>query len=178
MPVLVQNTQAGPAVLSDGTNKLALEWQGKGDPSGGDVQYVPDDVVDMVQFVKAVRQGIFVVVEASDEVKAKLDIQSQQFAKRQAAQDEAAKASIEHTANNDFVSFPCVGPADRGAGTCDRPVPVREKTKDDSPILCDRHQSLAGEYVQVDTGVSVEKGDALVPVKKWVRASLGARETA
>lgn len=169
MPVLVQNLQAGPTVLSNGKD-LNLEWQGKDDPSGNDVQYVPDDVVTKVEFITAVRKGIFKVINPSEEVSQMLAGQDASYRARQDAIDAAARAAIDPEVHNDLISLPCIGPANRGLGTCGDPVTVREKDQDKAPVLCTRHASLAPEYVQIETGESKVVGDRLVPVTQWVRA--------
>lgn len=73
MPVLVRNTTTGPTVFSDPPNNIAIEWAGKDDPQGGDVQHVPDALVtENTQFLKAIQNGILEVVQASEETEEKL----------------------------------------------------------------------------------------------------------
>lgn len=80
MPTLVRNVETGPTVFSDIPKGINIEWAGSGDPGGGDVQHVPDDVVTTnVQFLKAIQNGILQVVEASEDVKEKLALQVQAY---------------------------------------------------------------------------------------------------
>lgn len=163
MPVMVRNKEAGPTVFSVPEDNIQVEWQGAGDPSGGDVQYVPDALVNNVQFSKAIRQGIFVI---ETEAAAEIEAQAQAHQDRKAASEAAATSTIEVTTNNDLVQAPCVGPAARGNGTCDAPVPVRDKDKANAPVLCSRHASLAPQFALTEVdGQSV-----------WVRTTLAPRE--
>lgn len=76
MPTLVRNVETGPTVFSDLGEGINIEWAGAGDPGGGDVQHVPDEVVTKnVQFLKAIQNGILRVEEASPEVQEKLALQ-------------------------------------------------------------------------------------------------------
>lgn len=178
MPVLVQNLQAGPTVFSVPEKDISLEWQGKGHSGGEDVQYVDDTLVNDHRFARALRSGILKVVDASPEVMERLAQQDQAFERRQAASAQQTAASMDPARNHDMLSLPCIGPAERGIGTCDTPVPVREKNQYDAPVLCDRHRPLAGDFVQEETGETRVEGDALLPVTRWVRTTIGPRETA
>lgn len=173
MPVLVRNTEPGPSVFTDPVTKIQVEWQGRGDPGGEDIQQVPDDLVQNVSFLKAINRGVFEVVEASDETKEALARQSSTWRERQDAAAQASAEAIDQQANNDILSVPCIGPGAKGVGECGEPVPVREKTMDEKPPLCSRHQGLAPQYV-------FTQGDQLVegkPVSHWQRMTVGTRET-
>lgn len=78
MPVtMVRNTQPGPTVISsDPKGTHFVEWAGLGDPSGGDIQPVAQEIIDTPQFAKALRKGIFEIVdETSDTSREALDKQ-------------------------------------------------------------------------------------------------------
>lgn len=62
VPVLVRNCENGPAVFTEPVAKVQIEWQGAGDPAGNDHQYVPQDLLDNVNFQRALNRGIFEVV--------------------------------------------------------------------------------------------------------------------
>lgn len=174
MPVAVRNQESGPTVFSIPEDNLQVEWQGRGDPEGGDVQYVPDSLLTNVQFDKVVRRGILQVI--GDEASANEAIDKQAAAYRGRADAAAAEAvaSIEQAADNDLVQAPCIGPSNRGQGECGEPVPVREKDlrNNDAPVLCSRHVSLAPQYARIETDQMIESGDSLVPVTKWVRSQV------
>lgn len=97
MPVLVQNLEPGPTVFTDLPKNLIIEWQGAGDKFGDDVQQVPDDIVDNMNFAKAVRSGIFEIVQASDEVQAKLQRQGLNYHQGQQALRDAATGLMDET---------------------------------------------------------------------------------
>lgn len=98
MPVLVRNTESGPAVFSDPAKNIAVEWQGSGDKNGEDVQHVPDEVLDNVNFLKALQRGIFEVVEASPEVQERLDRQVSAYQQRRAASAQAGEDALDRQA--------------------------------------------------------------------------------
>lgn len=177
MPVAVRNSEGGPTVFSIPETNLQIEWQGKGDPNGGDVQYVPDDLLKNVQFDRMVRRGLFTVL-AADEAESSMDAQADAYRARTEAATAAAISSIDHQVNNDLVQAPCIGPANRGTGECGEPVPVRDKDirLNEKPVLCSRHVGLAPQYARVETSEMVEVGDTLVPVTKWVRTIVTTRE--
>lgn len=165
MPVLVRNTEAGPTVFSVPEDKIELEWQGAGDPAGNDSQYVPDDLLKNIQFSKMIRRGLFEIVNESEQAA----VDEVQTAAHQARKDEAASAgvsAIEVTANNDLVQAHCIGPANKGNGTCGEPVAVKEKTQDEKPTLCPRHASLASQYALTEVDGKTT----------WVRTTLAPRE--
>lgn len=174
MPVAVRNEEGGPTVFSIPEDNIQIEWQGKGDPQGGDVQYVPDALLTNVQFDKVVRHGILVVVKDESAAQDAIDKQSTAYRDRAEAAASAATASIEQAANNDLVQATCIGPSNRGQGECGEPVAVREKDlrTNDAPVLCSRHASLAPQYARVETDQMIESGDSLVPVTKWVRSQV------
>jgi hypothetical protein len=95
MPVLVRNTEEGPTVFSDPTNNIAIEWQGKGDPNGEDVQHVPDTLIDNTSFLKALQRGVFEVVEADDEMKERLARQVEAYQRRRATTQEKGEAALD-----------------------------------------------------------------------------------
>lgn len=85
MPVAIQNLESGPTVFSDLKENIAIEWQGQGDPAGGDVQYVPDSVLENVHFLKAINRGVFLRVD-EDEAEERFAAQREAFATAKAAQ--------------------------------------------------------------------------------------------
>jgi hypothetical protein len=171
--LLVRNLQAGPTVFSDKTSDTAIEWAGRGDPSGDDIQQVPEALLkDNISFLRSIRRGVLEIVEPDEETRALLDRQVDSWKAREAAGDQAAKEAIDPAANNDIITVPCIGPNSRGNGDCGEPVTVREKTKDANPPLCQQHEMLAGSFALTQTGNVVE-GKA---EEKWVRAINDPRE--
>lgn len=175
MPVAVRNTKTGPTIFTIPEDKVEIEWQGAGDPEGGDIQEVPDDVVSNVRFRRAISRGILSIVD-DEQAQVAYDRQVQSYGEREAVAAAQAVSVIDQAANNDLVSLPCQGPGGRGTGECGVAVPVREAKRDDAPVLCPQHESLRGEFTQIETGKLIDKGDALEPERKWVRATMGRRE--
>lgn len=101
MPVtMVRNTQPGPTVISsDPKGTHFVEWAGAGDPSGGDIQPVPEEIVNTPQFEKAKRRGIFVLVEdGSLEASEALNKQVAAWNDSNSVKEDVIKASIEDAA--------------------------------------------------------------------------------
>lgn len=175
MPVtMVRNTLPGPTVISsDPKGTHQVEWAGKGDPMGGDVQPVPAEIVDTVPFSRAIQRGILILENPEDnpELQASLDRQNAAWKAKSESAAAQATAAIDHEANNDMISVSCIGPDGKG-GKCGNDVTVRDNKKDEKPPLCNTHEALAGEYVAEELGVVDGKTQ-----KGWARVTMGARES-
>lgn len=168
---ITRNLRSNVIVLSsDPKGTDVIEWQPAGDPNGGDVQVIPDSILLLPAFTRLIARGLVAIEEADDETKAALGKQTAAFERRMNGAAQQAAEVIDREENKDILSIPCIGPDSRGTGTCGDPVPVREKTKDDTPALCSTHTPLAGQYVQHEeqVGTKVEK--------KWSRVVVTARE--
>ncbi len=172
MPVLVRNTEAGPTVFTDANTHTQVEWQGANDPSGEDIQQVPDSLIENVAFLRAVNRGILVVEEATPAVREALERQVSSWKARQKTAEEAGAAVIDEQADNDLVTMPCIGPSQRGTGECGEPVPVREKFRFDKPALWSRHSALAPQYVFSESEAVVDGKTT----KQWTRTLVTSRE--
>jgi hypothetical protein len=172
MPVVMaQNNQAGPTVLSsDPKGTHFVEWQGKGDPAGGDVQPVPEEVQNVVAFQRCVRRGIFTIVDDQAAIDEAMNRQQTAWDKRQSFAQESATEVIDQEANNDLVILPCVGPSTRAEGRCGNDVTVKDLTKNDKPPLCATHETLASQYIPSEEQVGGKN------VTVWTRLTMGARE--
>lgn len=171
--VMARNLRPGPTVISsDPRGSQYVEWQGADDPSGGDVQLVPEEIVNSVPFVRAIQRGILTIENAEDnpELLDRIELQNKAFRDRVADARQEAAVAIDRTENRDLVVQPCIGPSTKGTGTCGEDVTTPEKTKDDKPALCGRHAHLAAEYVPTE---EVADGQSHVV---WKRAMLGERE--
>jgi hypothetical protein len=171
--LLVRNTTSGPLVFSVPKDGIALEWQAMGDATGEDYQQVPDELVNNVAFLKNIQRGTLVIEEAPEALQEMIDKQTASFDARTTKAAEAAASAIDQKADNDLITLPCIGPNQRGSGECGQPVPVKERTKWEHPPLCDRHKSLAPQYVMTE-GETLVEGRA---EKHWHRAGVGGRET-
>lgn len=169
-PVMVRNTEGGPTVLSDLRTKEYVEWQGAGDPGGADVQAVPEEFLQNVNFLRCVQRGILVIENAEDnpEIVAAIEKQNSAWAARRREAQKSAEDSIDQQANNDIVTTECV------LGTCTNVVTLKEKQKNDKPPLCSTHENLAPQFVPVDD----VSGDTEGAIRKWNRVTVTAREKA
>lgn len=159
-------------LASDVKGTHSVEWAANGDPSGDDIQYIPEPVLESVAFKRALARGVVELMpdESDPEVVEALGRQVDAFRRRQAGAREDVQATIDRPTSRDSVSAFCVGPDTRGIGTCEEPVAIFEKLLKDTPPLCPRHKGLAHQYVpEVDT----TGGNAKTV---WVRVTLGSRE--
>lgn len=171
MPVVqVQNNTKGPLVMAATPTSPGVEWQGEGDPMGGDVQMCDETLVESPAFYKAVQRGLLTIVNPEDnpDLVDKIQRQNDAYAARIASADAAAKASIDQAPKNDVLAVPCVGPS--GTGRCGVDVLVREADKNAKPPLCGLHADLAPQYVPTHVE---ENGRAVVI---WARATMGERQ--
>jgi len=172
--VAVRNLRNGLTVLTpDASNpKSYMEWQAKGDPSGGDYQYVSEDVVATPAFAKAIQHGVLAVDpdEMSPEVAQAFSRQMEVAKDRQNRAAEEIAKTLDRTDNQDMITISCVGPGELKGKPCGAAVPVKEHTANERVPLCVRHQSLAPEYVPT------EDFDGDKHTIKWVRVELGSRE--
>lgn len=169
-PVMVRNTEGGPTVLSDLRSKEYVEWQGAGDPGGADVQAVPEEFLQNVNFLRAVQRGILVIENPEDnpEITQAIERQNAAWAARRKQAQKSAEDSIDQTRNNDIVTTKCV------LDVCTNVVTVRESEKNSKPALCSTHENLAPQFVPVDD----VNGDTEGAVRKWQRVTVTAREKA
>ncbi len=176
MPVqMYRNHQGGPTVLaSDPKGTETVEWQGKGDPGGGDIQPVSEMMQALPQFNRILRRGLIELVpEDSDLFQDADDKQQAHWDSRMNSSQEAGAAAIDHQANNDVIALPCVGPTSRpGETKCGADVTVKDAVKNERPPLCNLHIDLTSQYVPEET---VQDGKS---VKVWLRTTLAPRERA
>jgi hypothetical protein len=171
--IVARNLMDGVTVLaSDVKGTYSVEWAASGSPTGDDVQYIPEPVLESVAFKRALARGVVELIEdeSDPEVVEALSRQVDAFKRRQAGAQEEVKATIDRPTNRDHVSTWCVGPDNRGTGTCGEAVAISEKLLKDVPPLCPKHKGLGNQYVpEVDTSGAEAQ-------TKWIRVSLGSRE--
>lgn len=66
MSTLVRNNKTGPVIFRSDDMKHALKWEGKGDPQGGDYQFVADTLLDDPQFLNVLTKGALARVSEAD----------------------------------------------------------------------------------------------------------------
>lgn len=177
--VIARNLQPGIVTMSsDPHGTHVVEWAAAGDPSGGDIQLVPEELAKTVPFVRAVQKHIIALDnDETPEFLAALAKQVSAFENRQKNTDKDIKATIERTDNKDLVVLPCIGPSVRGTGTCGADVTVRELSQDAAPALCNQHINLAPEFVPTPTGefdTNVGPEDRPKEKVRWVRSRMSA----
>lgn len=173
LPLMVRNNLSGPTVLVK-KDKYDFRWAAAGDPMGGDVQRVSADVIDDIDFLRALDQDIFAIEEAPEEIEATLAKQSEAYKARLAARTQAATEAIQREQANDLVSSPCIGPNPTGRGECGSPVVTRERDLGKKPPLCPTHDSLSGQFISTEDMNAPKVGDA--KVVKWVRVTSGSEQ--
>jgi hypothetical protein len=172
-PILVRNNKSGPTVFAEGTdNGAEVVWGGANDPTGSDVQPVPERFLANNDFLRALSRETFTIESANPDLieqlaahlnSPALKAQAAAFKQSQAAQSVASVEVIEDKAQNEIATAPCIGPSARGTGTCGTLVPFKESDKGNKPALCNSHESLASQYVPTEDG-------------GWARAGLAPRQ--
>jgi hypothetical protein len=172
--VLARNLMDGPTVLSsDPKSTHFVEWAGRGDQAGNDVQLVPEEIVKTVPFARAVQRGVLSVenLEDNPELQGMLNKQTAAWTARQQLADADIRSTIETTANKDMVTLACIGPSTKGLQDCGEDVTMRDLTKYDAPPLCHRHINLVHEYVPTNEGLD-ERDNKKV---RWTRSMIDDR---
>lgn len=154
-PVRCRNKMGGPTVIaSDPKQTFQVQFAGLGDPDGEDYQLIPQEIVNLPSFAKALSQGVLEVIEGeeNDAVKAALAKQSESFWKRAKQETDSALAVLEAPADNDLVVINCIGPGSRPGAVCGEEVPVRQRETGLNPPLCARHTGLAAQCMRRGNG--------------------------
>jgi hypothetical protein len=170
--VVARNLMDGVTVLaSDVKGTHSVEWGALGDPSGDDVQFVPQEVMESVAFRRALARNVIELIEdeSDPEVTSALARQVDAFKRRQEGAKEEVEVTIDRPTSRDHVSTFCVGPDTRDQGKCGEPVAISEKKLKDTPPLCNRHKHLASQYVPEAVKGQEDRTE-------WVRVTLGPRE--
>ncbi len=102
--LLVRNMEKGPTVFSDLGENIHLEWQGRGDNEGRDVQRVPDKLMENVDFLRTVDRGILKIERPTPEVEAKLKEQAEAVKAQREASAAAIMDTIDHQAEESIVT--------------------------------------------------------------------------
>lgn len=153
--VMVRNMMSGPTVIAaDAKRSYELNFAGKDDPRGEDVQEIPEELLRTKQFRDALRKGIFQVVEGEDHpvVQQAMARQTSSFQERMRSDELAAREVLDAVADNDMVVVNCIGPGSRAGAVCGEMVPVKDKEQAARPPLCDRHQHLADKCLKRGNG--------------------------
>lgn len=174
MPVIVRNTLTNSVVYAKGD--IELRWTAAGDPSGNDVQWAPDEIINNPDFLETLARGVLVVEEADDDVMAKI---TKFVSRRSGIRPLSAQADnpaglnvvIDRSQDKDLTMGTCL--------ECGTPVLTTVKLNGDKPPLCNRHEALAPYYSLTESG---SQGDAATNdrsargslTRTWTKAQIGA----
>lgn len=152
--VALRNLKDGVTVLTPNfaDPRNYLEFQAAGDPGGGDLQYVSEELTTAPAVVKAIQHGVLALEsDALSPDVADAFQRQMQLAQRQRERAEAEIAdAIDRPENRDIVGENCVGPGEKPGVQCGTSVPQREKAMADIAPLCAKHRHLAMEYTRVE----------------------------
>lgn len=179
-PLALRNLKDTVTVLTPNfsDSKVYLEFQAAGDPSGGDVQYISEELAASPACVKAIMHGILALEDDAMSPDVAQAFQAQmRVAKQQRERAEAQVAqTIDRPENRDIVGETCVGPGDREGALCGASVPRQEKAMADLAPLCARHGHLAAQYTRVEDNSYSPDGEKRKTGYKWFRTRIEARE--
>lgn len=152
--VMCQNMTPGPLVIaSSPKSDNEVIFEGKGSPTGGDVQPIPEGLLRSPAFGKAIKQGTLKVVEGADNpiVENALQAQSDAYWKRMDSEKVSAMESLETPRDDDLVAVQCIGPGTRADTQCEDTIPVRAREMNAKAPLCARHEHLREQCGRMGT---------------------------
>jgi hypothetical protein len=139
---------------------------------GNDIQAVPANLLNLVQFRRSLTRGIFEIVDEPDLVLQTNNLHRTEWENRQEQQQLAAAESMDEVQDNDLLMLTCIAPAQKNSiKQCETSVPVRAKEQDDAPPLCGEHKHLSTQFVLEYTG----RMNGAEPEKAWKKVTLAAR---
>lgn len=173
--IALRNMKKGVTVLTPNFSdpRNFLEFQAAGDPGGGDVQYVSEELTTTPAVVKALQHGVL-ELEAdtmSPDVKAAFDQQMRVAREQRERSDAVIAATIDRPENRDIVGETCVGPGERSGAPCGASIAVRDRAQMDIAPLCTRHVHLAMEYTRVEDN-SYQPDGTSSKGYKWFRTRI------
>jgi hypothetical protein len=170
--LIIRNMHGGPTTFLFEHNgmKTPYEWFGAGDVDERDILEVPEEMATNPHFRKAVARGILKIEDGDEDVMASVARAGLRWQERQTARRTEIESQFDRQEDKSMVVIPCLGPGPRGS-TCGASVFEREATKGAKPPLCQAHQHLSTNFVQVETD-EIKGGKA---VMIWVEASKTAR---
>lgn len=171
-PTMIRNNEPGPTVFTDEATKAHVEWQGAGDPNGLDIQAVPPNFLDNVQFRKAMITGILEKVSEKDLIASAENSHREEWEARQDKARNASSAVIDRPQDEDIVVLSCIGPKGKTGDLCGEQVSIKSKARFEKPPLCPKHAALKNQYIPEETGAM----NGSQPEIRWSRPLMGLRE--
>lgn len=170
-PIMVRNTESGPAVFTAPGNGTHVEWQGAGDPQGLDIQSCPGEFLQIVAFRNAMEKGIFEVVNDEEQIETALTQHRDDWAQKQEQRRNAGTDAIEMAKDNDLLMFECIGLVGKGGQACGESLYIKSVDRNKIPPLCDKHKRFAAKYISEETG-KITDGK---PEVRWTLPTMDAR---
>lgn len=97
MPVSVRNLKTTVTTFNDPPTKINLEWAPMSDKNGGDIQVVPDAVLEHPSFLRAVGLGIFEIVDDDAAIRESVASQAAMYQNKQAKETDALTDLIDRS---------------------------------------------------------------------------------
>lgn len=172
--VALRNLKSGVTVLTPDRSdpRNYLEFQAMGDPGGGDVQYVSEELAASPACVKAILHNVLTLEDdITSPAIANAFQQQMQAAKRQREMAEAAIAeTIDRPTNRDIIGGSCIGPGERPGQPCGASIAIKDAANQDTAPLCSRHGHLSSEYIRVEDNSQTEYTDSVKKTGyRWLR---------
>jgi hypothetical protein len=164
--LVVRNTLPGITIFGDDQLKQTTEWQGAGDPNGGDVMEVSALYLKNPHFRKAVLREILVIEDAPEILRDALAAQKSEWDSRQQAKADSA-STLQRMADRTIArGLTCIAP--KGKALCGNISLVVGQNPNERPPLCAEHQHMVNEFVPSETGRVIDNKNEIV----WKRVGL------
>lgn len=142
---LVRNRQGGPTVIEDRQIDAVITWAGHGSPDGEDIQEVPEGLLKNAGFGRALRKGIFEIIEDADAQQLHERNQARNYAAKIEAEQAVVDSALEASSrDNDLIPVKCMISGEE--------LMMREGDLREHPPLADRFRDREGEFVSRETG--------------------------
>lgn len=179
MPLSVRNNEVNTTVFTKTVagEPVRITWGAKGQPN--DTQRVPNSFADDIDFLNALEQGVFEVVDGPPEILSQIN---QETAKARRLREEtlarqaaAAESVMDRVQDKSMVGATCIGPGVRPGQVCGAQLLIAHKNVNDVPPLCGSHADLAPTFSLLETGSkgegATESRDGVVR-REWRQAVL------
>lgn len=164
--IAVQNQLPGIVVFTDDAQKIVVTWEAKGNAAGKDIVECPATFLRNPKFRETVLRKILTIEDAPEVLQAALAAQTAAWDQRQQASQDAEQTLTKMADAVVAHGVACIAP--KGKELCGSYGLVMGKNATEHPPLCTEHQSLASQYIAVDSGRIVDGKPEIV----WTRAKL------
>jgi hypothetical protein len=149
-------------VIEDRQIDAVITWQGAGNPLGEDIQDVPEALLKNAGFNRALRKGIFEVIQDQSTIDRYLSAQGDNYTHQRQVESQAVAATLEASnRDQDWIPVKCLVSGEE--------IMMREGDLAERPPLADRYADRASEFVAQETGeINPITGKSRV---RWVRTT-------